>query len=993
MKIHLEQTGLAPLRFSKRAGLTCRILVFSFALLAFDASPAIYKEAGGIVVVEAEHFDSRTDNASDAHHWAIIPDESGNPDTPVDQGFVNARGDKYMQSLPDGGANNNAVDRVSIDPFLDFKVQITTPGEYRLWLRWGGWDGASDSIYGQIVEMRTPGGPGPDWYRFARSINADFNTTWDGSGAPSTDTANNVSAGGGEVPAVWTLSAGTYTIRLTQREDGSAVDAVILQLSNLAAPGTPGPAESATASAFITIGQQPQDISVAAGQSISFTIAANGSGTPAFQWQRAAPGSTNFVNIPGATSATYSPGTLTLAESGTRFRAVVTVPGLSINSREATAIVDVTAPIAYRAEGSPTFDRVKIVFSEPVDPASGTNLSNYTVSGLTLSAASLSADGRNALLVTSKQTTGTVYTVTVKDIKDRVTPPNTLSPNPTTLKFTGWVLARGGVLHKFWDNITVNTLDTLRNDPRFPDNPTFTTIEPAYEYPPNGGNEAGSNYGNQLSGLIMPPITGDYVFFTCSDDPSELFLSTDESPANKKLIAQETQWSNAREWVTSGGPSDNASKRSDQFAATEWPAGNTITLTAGKLYYIESLHTEGGGGDNVGATWQLPGAAEPVNGALPIQGTNLWTYMNPDVSTATVRLTAPSEGATFAVGAPITITAEATDTNGPVRRVDFFAGSNLIGSSTNAPFSLTVTNLSAGRYPIVASALDRSGFVITSASIGIVVGTPPPEVLMVVANGTGPEGAPNPGDQLLITRLQSMGYVVTTRGALASQTADANGKILIVTSSTVPSGDVGNKFRSVAVPVFNWEQALQDNYLFTLDQDTVTRGTTTGQTDVEIVTPSHPIAAGLSGVVTIADSPVDVGWGVPAPAAKIIAKLTDGTDHPALYAYEKGDTLIDGATKAPARRVHFPASDATFEALNTNGWKIVEAALNWLVPKVTAQPKLSITLSGIQATITSSAGGTVEATDSLSAPNWQAIGLAPQTVQATNRQRFFRVRQ
>jgi hypothetical protein len=43
------------------------------------------------------------------HHWAIMPDENGKPDTAADPGFANARGGKYMQSLPDtaGGGQNN----------------------------------------------------------------------------------------------------------------------------------------------------------------------------------------------------------------------------------------------------------------------------------------------------------------------------------------------------------------------------------------------------------------------------------------------------------------------------------------------------------------------------------------------------------------------------------------------------------------------------------------------------------------------------------------------------------------------------------------------------------------------------------------------------------------------------------------------------------------------------------------------------------------------
>src|SRR5207244_12503302 len=112
------------------------------------------------------------------------------------------------------------------------------------------------------------------------------------------------------------------------------------------------------------------------------------------------------------------------------------------------------------------------------------------------------------------------------------------------------------------------------------------------------------------------------------NEPSSIYLSEDETPAKKHLIAVEQAWSNARQWVTSGNAaSDPTSKRSDQYPATQWPTGNKITLTAGKRYYIEVLHTEGGGGDNVGVNWQPPGAAEPADGDPPITGSAVsFTY-------------------------------------------------------------------------------------------------------------------------------------------------------------------------------------------------------------------------------------------------------------------------------------------------------------------------------------------------------------------------------
>src|SRR5262245_56005735 len=159
-----------------------KILIHVSALSIFVAglpvTAAVYKEAGGRVVIEAEHFDKRTTNTADMHHWQIVPDENGNPDTPTDPGFNNARGGKYMQSLPDNGQNKNTdTNVVGIDGYLEYKVQINNPGLYRLYLRWGGFDGASDSIYAQIRELMTtaaPAGPGPDWYRYGRNNTGRF---------------------------------------------------------------------------------------------------------------------------------------------------------------------------------------------------------------------------------------------------------------------------------------------------------------------------------------------------------------------------------------------------------------------------------------------------------------------------------------------------------------------------------------------------------------------------------------------------------------------------------------------------------------------------------------------------------------------------------------------------------------------------------------------------------------------------------------------------
>ena len=455
------------------------------------------------------------------------------------------------------------------------------------------------------------------------------------------------------------------------------------------------------------------------------------------------------------------------------------VPEIVILSETVRAISDAT-PVLYRAVGSPSLDQVTVVFSEAVGAAS-TNLANFSIPGLTISKAILANGGTNIVLTTSAQTPNTAYNVTVKDVKDLVAG-LVMSPNPTTVKFTSWLMTNG-VLQKYWTNIPDNNIAGLTNDARFPNRPTFTTLEPAFEYPANGLNEAGTNYGNQLIAYLKPATTGDYVFFLCSDDPGVLYLSTDENPGNKHLIAQETAWSNARQWTTSGGNSDFSAKRSDKFASSGWPTPNTIHLTAGQLYYMEALHTEGGGGDNVGVAWIKAGAAAaaPADGSPPIPGANLFTQLNPDVVTATIAITSPANNVSLTEGASVTFTVNAADTNGPIRKVEFMANGAKIGEST-APFSFTWASVPAGRYTVTANLLDRQGYVVSSAPITVVV-NPSQVPEQICTNECG---------MMVVTYFS--GSTGANSGFCSVLPSDPNGFVMAIVDSRNPTGPTGQNW-------------------------------------------------------------------------------------------------------------------------------------------------------------------------------------------------------
>lgn len=90
-----------------------------------------------------------------------------------------------------------------------------------------------------------------------------------------------------------------------------------------------------------------------------------------------------------------------------------------------------------------------------------------------------------------------------------------------------------------------------------------------------------------------------------------------------------------------------------------------------------------------------------------------------------VGITSPANGASFTAPANITIQAQATDSDGSVARVDFLSNGTRVGSDTTAPYSMSLTNLAAGSYSIVARATDNVGATADSSpvNVNVAVGT------------------------------------------------------------------------------------------------------------------------------------------------------------------------------------------------------------------------------------------------------------------------------
>lgn len=224
-----------------------------------------------------------------------------------------------------------------------------------------------------------------------------------------------------------------------------------------------------------------------------------------------------------------------------------------------------------------------------------------------------------------------------------------------------------------------------------------------------------------------------------------------------------------------------------------------------------------------------------------------------------------------------------------------------------------------------------NGWTLFDAAVRWAVETPKAPALLVV--GDLPLGA---GDAAVQRRLQLLDYPVVLRTDSASSQAHAAAKSLVLVSSTVTSGNVNTKFRTVSVPVLTWESALTRHLGMTGQVSGTDYGTSAGRTALTLQDPAHPLAAGLSGSPAVVASPQIFSWGVPNANAVSVASLPDHAGRKVIFGYDAGAAMI--GLPAPARRLAFFLEDATASAWNPSGQALFDAAVAWSVGTTSTPP-------------------------------------------------------
>ena len=89
----------------------------------------------------------------------------------------------------------------------------------------------------------------------------------------------------------------------------------------------------------LLITRQPEDVAVIAGRSTTLSVDVNDPGQAAFQWQRRGPSESSFADVGGANANSYTTPALSLADSGSQFRVIITNVANVITSAVATVTV------------------------------------------------------------------------------------------------------------------------------------------------------------------------------------------------------------------------------------------------------------------------------------------------------------------------------------------------------------------------------------------------------------------------------------------------------------------------------------------------------------------------------------------------------------------------------------------------------------------------------------------------------------------------------
>ena len=231
----------------------------------------------------------------------------------------------------------------------------------------------------------------------------------------------------------------------------------------------------------------------------------------------------------------------------------------------------------------------------------------------------------------------------------------------------------------------------LRGD--YFDNSDFTgtrvrRIDPVVDFDWGGGPPDASIGADTFSvrwvGQVQPRFSETFTFYAVGDDGVRLWV-------NNQLLVDR--------WIDQG--------------PTEY--SGFLPMQAGNLYDIRFEYYENGGGAAARLLWSSPTVNKEV-----IPAAQLYPPVSSNLPPV-VSLTSPATGAVFVATSTVNVSADATDPDGAIFKIEFFNGGAKLGEDSTSPFSFAWANVPAGNHVLRAVATDDSGIIRTSPPVSITV--------------------------------------------------------------------------------------------------------------------------------------------------------------------------------------------------------------------------------------------------------------------------------
>src|SRR5581483_10232349 len=172
--------------------------------------------------------------------------------------------------------------------------------------------------------------------------------------------------------------------------------------------------------------QQTTNVTAVEGRDATFSVLVTNGAPVGYSWQ------VNGQRISGSIGPLYTVSGVTVsANNGQVYRCTVSNSVGSITSAAMTLSVlgDTNPPTVVRVLNIGT-NSVVLVYSEPVEAASSTNIASYVfTNGLPVKAAALAPDNQTVTMTTSGLVYGSNYSIVINGVRDRASIPNTIAPN------------------------------------------------------------------------------------------------------------------------------------------------------------------------------------------------------------------------------------------------------------------------------------------------------------------------------------------------------------------------------------------------------------------------------------------------------------------------------------------------------------------------------------------------------------------------------------